>query len=132
MSREGVTTEGLTELAEAITAFPRTVQLALRGVAFNSARRVRTRAQQILRAKTTGTGKTADSIEVIEEEEKQQFVVHVAGNPDRPAMLPNWLEFGTRHMRARPYMRPAGDEEEPRYLREMEDTAKKTADEAFR
>jgi HK97 gp10 family phage protein len=130
MARESVTATGLAELKRAIDAFPRTVTLALRGVAWHSARRIRTRAQQILRSKTHGTGKTANSIEVIEEE--KSFLVHVAGDPDRPANLPLWLERGTRHMAARPYMRPASDEEEPTYKREMEQAAIKVAEEKLR
>lgn len=118
-----VTSTGLEELRREIEALPRTVTLALRAVAWQSSRRLQARAREILRSKTHGTGKTAASIEVIEEADQNQFVVHVAGNPDRPANLPNWLEFGTRHMAARPYMRPASDEEDPRYRRESEQAA---------
>jgi len=126
-----MTITGLTEFKAAVDALPRETTLALRAVAWRTSRTVKEHAQANLRRQTHGTGKTADSIHVIEEAERQQFVVVVGGNPDRPANLPDWLEFGTRHMAARPYIRPAADEAEGPYLREMEAAVVTVAHKAF-
>ena len=85
------------------------------------------RAKQILLSKTHGTGKTASSIVVTEEPEKKQFLVEVI-NPDNPN-LALWIERGTVKMRARPFMRPAADEIDASYRREMEAAAVGTATE---
>lgn len=119
MNNGGVTETGMDELRKAVENLPRSVTLALRGVAWQSSRRIKTRAAEILNSKTHGTGKTAASIEIIEEPENKQFVVWVRGNPDRPANLPLWLERGTSTMSAKAFMRPAADEEDPVYQREM-------------
>lgn len=133
MAKAGVTDIGMKELHQSINAFPRDVTLALRAVAWQSSRRIMARAQEILRSKTSGTGKTADAIHVVEFANEKRFAVTPGrGNPDRPENLPLWLEFGTRFMVARPYLRPAADEENPRYQRGMEDAARKVADGAFR
>lgn len=126
-----ITITGLEETRQAVEALPRAVTLALRAVAWRTSRTVSDLAKANLRRQTHGTGKTADSIHVIEEADEQQFVVVVGGNPDRPANLPDWLEFGTRHMAARPYIRPAADEAEPAYLREMEQAAVSTVQKAL-
>jgi HK97 gp10 family phage protein len=132
MSDGSVTDTGLDDLRKAVDALPRSVTLALRGVAWQSSRRIKDRAQQILASKTHGTGKTAASIEIIEDDANKQFQVFPAGNPDRPANLPLWLEFGTRYMAARPFMRPAADEENPRYQREMLQAASDVADQVLK
>lgn len=113
-----VKASGVKELRAIVEGLPRAVTLALRGVAWNSSRKIRTEAQRILRSKTHGRGRTADAIVVIEEEQEQQFVVVSQGHPDDPANLPLWLERGTKYMAARPYMRPAGDAEDAHYKRE--------------
>ncbi len=123
MAESLVTVTGLAELRKAVDELPRTVTLALRAVAWQSSRRCKTRAAEILNSKTHGTGKTAASIEIDEELENKQFVVFARGNPDRPANLPLWLERGTRFMAARAFLRPAADEEDDRYKREMEQAA---------
>lgn len=127
-----VTTTGLDELRRAVEDLPRTVTLALRGVAWQSSRRIKQRAAEILNSKTHGTGKTAASIEIIEELEHKQFVVWPRGNPDRPTALPLWLERGTRFMTAKPFMRPAADEEDAAYKRNMERAAIEVADRVLR
>lgn len=133
MAKGSVTESGMKELHHAIDKFPRDVELALRAVAWQSSRRIMARAQEILRSKTSGTGKTAASIHVVEYEGEKRFAVTPGrGNPERPENLPLWLEFGTRFMVARPYLRPAGDEEDPRYKRAMEAAAVHVADGAFR
>ncbi len=88
------------------------------------------RARQILRTTTHGTGKTANSIVVHEFANDKVFLVTVE-NPDNPN-LGLWLERGTIHMRARPFMRPAADEVEPSYRSEMMAVATNTAEELLK
>src|SRR5689334_6498120 len=99
-----VTDSGLQTLRRTIEQLPREMTLALRAIAWQSSRRIQHRAREILRSKTRGTGKTAASIVVNEEAEHKQFVVTV-DNPENPN-LGLWLERGTKHMAARPFMRP--------------------------
>lgn len=117
----GVTTTGLREARAAVAQLPRAVTLALRGVAWQSSRRIKADAQRRLRAQTHGTGKTADAIVVIEEEAKKQFVIASQGDAGDAANLPLWLEYGTVKMTAKPYMRPSALAESPTYKREMEE-----------
>ncbi len=131
MSESSVTITGMDQLTRAVEDLPRLVTLALRGVAWQSSRRIQARAQQLLRAQTHGTGKTAAHIVIIEEEAKKQFVVDSQGDPDRPANLPLWLERGTRFMAARPHMRPAADEEDQPYKNAMLRAADRTATQAL-
>lgn len=111
----------LERLKRTVEQLPRTVTLALRAVAFRKSREVRERASAILRSKVKGRSdrprRSVDSIVVIEEAEKKQFLVAYE-NPEMPN-LGLWLERGTRKMSARPFMRPAADEVEPSYKREM-------------
>ncbi len=114
------TIDGLDELKAAVEQLPSQVTAALKGVAHASALRIQSRARQILTSKIHGHGpdriRTVDAIVVIEEDARKQFVVTVQ-NPENPN-LGLWLERGTKHMEARPFMRPAGDEEDPRYKRD--------------
>ncbi len=127
-----VTVTGLDELVKAVEDLPRAVTLALRAVAWQSSRKIKDRAAQLLDSQTHGTGKTAASIEIIDEEDKQQFVVWPKGNPDRPPNLPLWLERGTRYMTAKPYLRPAADEEDAHYKAAMLAAATRVADETLK
>lgn len=131
MTEGSVTETGMAELRRGVEDLPRTVTLALRNVAWHSSRRIKDRAAQILNSKTHGTGKTAASIEIIEEPENKQFIVWPAGNPDRPANLPLWLERGTRNMAARSFLRPAADEEDANYKAAMERAATETVTKAL-
>ncbi len=126
-----VTTTGLEELKRSIDRFPDAVTQAFKATAKASADRMATHAAAILRSKTHGTGKTAAAIRVLDESQDKQYVVNSPGDPDRPANLPLWLEFGTRFMIARPYMRPAGDAENPRYKAAMAATAEQMAIKVF-
>lgn len=71
----------------------------------------------------------ADSIVVVEDEANKQFLVRpeTPWNPD----LGLWVERGTAHMSARPFMRPASDQVEGSYQREMAEAASSAASEAF-
>lgn len=126
-------------LRKNVETLPRDVTLKLRAVAFRKSREV----MAIAKAKVpVDSGYTSDNIHVIEQPERKQFLV--SDGSDRPRvrfalhqrrsgrlhtqkvtvnMLPNWLEFGTRFMRARPFMRPAADAVEPSYVREMSEAA---------
>lgn len=132
MSAGGATSTGVKEMLAAIETLPAKVTEALRGVASNSAHRIQTRARQRLDELTQGTGATAAEIKVFEEADKKQFLVLSEAPEDRPANLPTWLEFGTRYMEARPYMRPALDEEQDPYRREMERASLQVASEAMK
>ncbi len=115
----GVTMTGLAELRAAVDRLPETVTQALRAVAWRSSRNVMAAAKANLAAKTHATGRTGRSIRVIEEADEKRFVVIVPGDSAQPANLPMWLEYGTKHMQARAYLRPAMDAESAHYLREM-------------
>lgn len=114
---------GLKELSAEIDKLPETVTAKLKGVAKDTAHRIQALASATARAiaygdeprlgHTKGQPHMADSIEVIDQSEKQQYVVDV-NTPWLP-MLGAWIERGTRFMRARPFMRPAGDAEDARY-----------------
>ena len=116
--------DDLQQLRANIDAFPKAITARLRSVAFRKSREVQARAKQLV---PKATGKTRDSIVVIDESEKQQFLVTVE-NPDEP-MLGAWLEYGTVKMRARPFMRPAGDSVVASYRSEMIAVATRTATE---
>lgn len=118
---------GLRELEQAIERFPAAVTEALKTTARASAGRIATNAKAILRSKTHGTGRTANAIRVLDESRDKQYVVNSPGDPDRPANLPIWLEYGTRFMTAKPHMRPAADAESARYTAAMTATAEQTA-----
>ncbi len=127
MSDGRVTDTGLRELARAIDRLPDAVTAALKDVARTSAGRIAAHAKSLLRAQTHGTGATADAIAVVEDAAHKQYVVYSPGTADRPANLPLWLEVGTIHMSARPYLRPAGAAETDHYTTNMTTTAERTA-----
>ncbi len=144
MPNAGVSSTGIKELADAIDRFPKEVEEALRAIAWRTSRAVMARAKANV---PVDTGYTRDNIHVIEEPDEHAFIVN-AGT-DRPRvrialhrskrsgrihtqkvslnMLPNWLEYGTRFMTARPFMRPAGDAENDRYKRESTAAAEAAA-----
>jgi HK97 gp10 family phage protein len=108
-------------LRRQVAALPTAVTARLRAVAWRTSRELKDRARATLLSKTHGHGKdhqrTADSFVIIEEPEKKQFLVAVE-NPENPN-LAMWLERGTSRMTARPYLRPAADELDSTYKREM-------------
>jgi HK97 gp10 family phage protein len=115
----GVTVTGLSELTRNVEALPADLTSALSGIASATAHRIAAHAAQILRSNTHGTGETAAAINVIADPKDNQFTVNSPAPSEKPKNLPLWLEFGTRYMAARPYMRPAVDAEADRYLSEM-------------
>ena len=141
--------DDLKALRQAIDQFPVAVTAKLRAVAWRASRTV----MELAKARVpVDSGYTKENIHILEQPEKKQFLV-IPGT-DRPRvrialhkssrtgrthtqkvslnMLPNWLEYGTVYMRARPFMRPAADAVDAVYKREMLDAATKAADEAFR
>lgn len=123
----------------AVQQLPTAVTAALRGVAEATAQRVLANARANLARQTHGTGATAAAINVTEDASNHAFIVASPGVP-HPRFslhrmtrsgrthtqkvtqnnLPIWLEYGTVHMAARPYMRPAAEAEVDRYRRDME------------
>lgn len=113
----------LDELADHIDHLPATVEVVLQATAYRHALAIAARAAAILRSKTHGTGKTARAIRVLEQLDRKQYLVNSPGDPSDPANLPMWLEYGTRYMLARAYMRPAADAAHAAYVRDMTQAA---------
>lgn len=125
MATGGVTVTGLREMRANVRAFPRTLSLALRGVAASTAGRVRVGAQQRLAAQTHGTGQTAASLVVVEDAPRQQFRIEGTPVRGRSENVLRWLEFGTVHMSARPSLGPALEAESVAYVRACEATVQR-------
>ncbi len=125
MANAGVEASGLKEALAAVKQLPASVTRALEAVAKATADRIAASAKSALLSKTKAV-KTADSIHVVRDGTRKQFVVDVPGSPDDPPKLAFWLEHGTQRMAAKPYLRPAGDAEDERYRRDMADAATRT------
>lgn len=125
MSNGSVTVTGLKELTDGIRQLPDSVTKALRTVALITANRVKARA----RARTPYDPQhrdlkrphLRDTYTIVADDAHKQFKVDVGGTV--LPMLAVWLEFGTAHMSARPFLRPAADAEEAQYKRAMVNAA---------
>jgi HK97 gp10 family phage protein len=130
-----VTVTGLDEMRRAIDAFPKAVEQAFQDTARTTANTIAQRARLLV---PVGTGRTQRSIRVVEDLAHHAYHVEVGphagmpGTPDWPAHLPIWLEYGTRHMAARPFMRPALDAERERYRQRLEWISAQIAEQVFR
>jgi HK97 gp10 family phage protein len=113
----------LAKLRQSIDALPRDVTAALRSVAWQTSRRVKDRARDILNARTGGKADRIAAITIVEDDAENVFRVIAEGPSDKPANLALWFERGTRHMVARPFMRPAADAETEQFRRDMVDAA---------
>lgn len=107
-----------------------TLTAKLRENAHASARRVQDRARALLISQQkTFSRKLANAIKV-EEDVANQVVAVVSYPPvGQPSSLPIWNEHGTVHMDARPYMRPAAEEERDRYVQQTEAAIQDAIDE---
>lgn len=95
---------GLDALTRGLAAFPDVVARGQRAAAEATAAAL----AGDLRAELHARGWTlANEIDVIVAPSAQLIRIEVNPRPPRPANLPLWLEFGTRHMPARPFMLPA-------------------------
>ena len=117
----------------AVEQLPKAVTAALRAVAFRVSRSVYADAKQRLIAQQkTEARALANEIHVNERENAKAFDVVSDAPADQPANLPIWIEFGTIHMRARPYMRPALDAAQDGYKREVEFVSANAVTEALK
>lgn len=80
-----------------------------------------------LRRQTSGTGRTADAI-TVEKSDDGFYRVNSGNMGDRAANLPIWLEFGTKHMTARPYFYGAIQLEQGTYLRRVDEALQQAID----
>lgn len=119
---------GVKEMRQSLGKFPDESTKAMQRVARNAALRVKNRARALV---AVDTGITRDSIDVQPQPAEKQYKVAVFASPPhvrkgrntRTAYLPNiaiWLEFGTIHKPARPFLRPALDAEAAQYKAEMQ------------
>ncbi len=99
-----------------VTAAQR-VEGDLQTIAFRRARAVQAAARGRVRV---ATGLTRISIIVVDDSANKQYIVEVQDMTGRMAMLPVWIEFGTKNMPARPFMGPSLFESRPAYLNEAE------------
>lgn len=129
-----VTTTGLDELRRAIDAFPKTVEQVFQDTARVTANAIAQRARQRVPVRT---GRTQRSIRVVEDLAHHAYHVEVgahAGMPaDRewPPNLPIWIEYGTRFIPARPFMRPAIDAEREPYRQRLDRVSAKLLQQVF-
>ena len=135
MAAGSVTTTGLREMRAASNRLPDELTAALRRVAQRTAQRVQAGARARV---AVATGWTREHIALRESPADKAFIV--SAGTDRPRvgiawhtrrsgrshtqrvtlnMLPSWLEYGTVHMTARPFMRPSTEAERASYVRDM-------------
>jgi hypothetical protein len=113
-------TQAMTRLGDAADA-------VLRDVARDTADKLKAEMQARLRRQTSGTGKTADAV-TVETTEDGYAKVTSGEMGSRPANLPIWLEFGTKHMTARPYFYGSIRLEQGAHLRRVEDALQQAID----
>lgn len=132
---EGVTTTGLAEMRRAIDAFPKAVEQVFQATARITANTIAQRARQLV---PVATGRTQRSIRVREDLVHRAYHVEVGAHEGMPAdqdwppMLPVWIEYGTRFIPARPFMRPAIDAEQEPYRQRVERVSAQIAEQVFR
>jgi HK97 gp10 family phage protein len=124
----------LAALRKNVDTFETSVTAKLRAVAWRKSREVKAIASRLAARShgkrsrlNEGNPHLADSIAIIENEKEKEFLVR----PETP-WNPNlglWIERGTVHSQARPFMRPAGDQIAPSYRSEMEAAATAAANE---
>lgn len=129
----GVTTTGEAEMRANVERLPDAVTQALRNVARATAEREQATARRLLAEKQlTFTRELAGAIVIREDLARKQYVVESGPPPGQAANVPIWNEYGTRFMRARPYMRPASDMETERYRADMDKASVSTVAEILK
>ena len=121
MSESGYAS-GLREFKAAVDVFPERATARFKAVAHDTAVRIVAGYRQKLLSQTKAR-KTAASARVLDESADKRYVANVPGDPDDPANLSMWLEYGTKQMSAKPALRPTGDEQDARYKRDMASAA---------
>lgn len=102
------TETGTAELLAAIMDYPAAEEASLSAVAEQQATQIAAEAKATLAAQLeTPRHALIDAITI--EPGDHRYTVSSAPPAGEPAMLPAWIEYGTIHMHARPYMRPPGD-----------------------
>jgi hypothetical protein len=100
---------------------------ALRLVAQNTAVRVQAAAKAGVAKRTRATEL---AIRVVEEPKQKLFRVQVDDITGRHPMAPVWLEYGTVHTPAKPYMGPALEGQRASYLADVGDASARVLREA--
>ena len=132
-------TGALLALQEAIDALPAKETARFRAITVDYATRMRDRARELLLAQIVGTTDhpTANAIEVVIEDDRQQVHIQSASPSQYPANLVLWLEHGTshqaprRHQAPRPYMRPSFNEVSPAHTEALARASEELMREAF-
>lgn len=125
------TQTGLAELKQSIERFSDDQTAALKAVARATAERILARERQLLASQTHGEGNTAAALFIEDDSANTRFIVRFGLIKGRPANLPIWIEYGTVHQPARPFVRPAADAEVERYRRDMEAASATAAAKSF-
>ncbi|MEO8678146.1 MAG: hypothetical protein ABI665_03815 [Vicinamibacterales bacterium] len=111
---------GVAEMRRQIERFAPDQAAALKAVARETAERILKRERQLLTSQTHGEGNTANALFIEDDSANKRFIVRFGRIQGRPAHLPIWIEYGTVHQAARPFVRPAADAEVDRYRRDMD------------
>jgi HK97 gp10 family phage protein len=132
---EGVITTGFEEMRRAIEAFPKAVEQVFQDTARDTANKIAQRARERV---PVATGRTQRSIRVVEDLPHHAYHVEVGAHEgmqadrDWPPNLPIWIEYGTRFIAARPFMRPALDAEREPYRQRLERVSAQVMQQVFR
>ncbi len=119
------TQTGVTEMRRAVEQLPSAVTAALRKVAQASAnailvgarRRLLSPAPPLKCGRVSTAAHVAALIEVVEDLPNKQYRVISNSPSGTPGNDVLWIEYGTQHQVARPYMTPTAKDEEPTYLK---------------
>lgn len=104
------------------------VEADLKAAASRRAKAVHAVAHDRLPAKGEtkyATGVMRDHLVIVDDSAHQQFRVEVSDIPGRDPMVPVYHEFGTVGTAARPFLRPAVDENRDSYIRDAEAAVEK-------
>lgn len=122
----GVTTTGFEAYDRAVRSLPGVLAAHLERAARTSARRLQTTAQAAASARDW---QLANEIFLEHIPSDHRFRVFVRPRPPRPANLPLWLVYGTRHMTPRDFWTPAVERERAQYPRDVDRACQAAYDE---